>query len=105
MEPLYIILIILGGLILLTLAAAFVCFLMVFYSPARKPVAYDQYDIPEGEIYEEFREDMVSWQKALRAMECEAVEIRSRDGLPRLRLTRLHFTENITNTRRARPLR
>ena len=81
MEPLYIILIILGGLILLTLAAAFVCFLMVFYSPARKPVAYDQYDIPEGEIYEEFREDMVSWQKALRAMECEAVEIRSRDGL------------------------
>lgn len=81
MEPIFVILIILAGIILLCLAAALVCFFMVFYSPSRKPLPEGEYEIPEGDIYEEFRDSMVEWQKALRAMPCENFEIRSRDGL------------------------
>ena len=81
MEPIYIILIIIAALALLIIGVAFVCFLLTFYSPSRKPLAEDEYDIPEGEIYEEFRDDMVRWQKALRRMSFELCEIRSRDGL------------------------
>ena len=40
------------------LIASFVCFMMVFYSPTRKPLGPDEYEIPEGDIYEVFREDM-----------------------------------------------
>lgn len=81
MEVLYIILGILGGLVLLVLIAAFVCFMMAFYSPKRKPLPEGEYEIPDGDIYEEFRCDMIRWQDSLRAMPCEKVEIKSRDGL------------------------
>ena len=81
MDVFYIILISICSLAALTLLGAFVCFLMVFYSPTRKPLPEGEYDIPKGDIYEEFREDMVRWQKQLRKMECEEFEIRSRDGL------------------------
>lgn len=81
MNILYIILISIGSLAALILLGAFICFLMVFYSPKRKPLPEGEYDIPKGDIYEEFREDMVRWQKQLRKMECEEFEIRSRDGL------------------------
>ena len=63
------------------LLASFVCFMMVFYSPKRKPVGPDEYAIPEGEIYEVFREDMIAWTKQIRAMPHEDIEIKSRDGL------------------------
>ncbi len=63
------------------LITSFVCFMMVFYSPKRKPLGPDEYEIPEGEIYEVFREDMIGWTKAIRAMPHEDVEITSHDGL------------------------
>lgn len=81
MSPIYIALIVLGALIFLIFAAALVCFLMVFYSGKRKKLPDGEYDIPDGEIYEEFRTEMVNWQKALRKMDCEEIEITSRDGL------------------------
>lgn len=81
MESLYIIMIILGGLLLLTLVTSLICFMMTFYSPRRKPLLEGEYEIPDGDIYEEFRDAMIEWQKSLRAMPCEQVEIRSRDGL------------------------
>ena len=81
MSPIYIALIVLGALIFLIFAAALVCFLMVFYSGKRKKLPDGEYDIPDGEIYEEFRTEMVNWQKALRKMDCEEMEITSRDGL------------------------
>ena len=81
MSPIYIALIVLGTLIFLIFAAALVCFLMVFYSGKRKKLPDGEYDIPDGEIYEEFRTEMVNWQKALRKMDCEEIEITSRDGL------------------------
>ena len=69
------------ALIAVALITSFVCFMMVFYSPKRKPLGPDEYEIPEGEIYEVFREDMIAWTKAIRAMPQEDVEITSHDGL------------------------
>ncbi len=69
------------GLVLLYLVVVLVCFFKVFYSPRRKPLGEDEYDIPEGEIYEPFREGMIFWIKKYREYPHEDVCITSRDGL------------------------
>ena len=63
------------------LLTSFICYRMVFHSPKRKPLGPDEYEIPEGEIYEVYREDMIEWTKEIRAMPHEDVEIVSHDGL------------------------
>ena len=63
------------------LLTSFICYRMVFHSPKRKPLGPDEYEIPEGEIYEVYREDMIEWTKQIRAMPHEDVEIVSHDGL------------------------
>lgn len=68
-------------LLLLSLITAFVCFRMVFYSPKRKVLGEDEYDIPPGKIYEQYRDEMVGWMKQTRAMKHEDLEIKSFDGL------------------------
>ena len=70
-----------GGIALLALLTAFICFYKVFYSPKRKPLGEDEYEIPEGEIYEVFREDIIAWAKESRALPHEDVSITSFDGL------------------------
>lgn len=60
---------------------AFICFYRVFYSPRRKPLGEDQYEIPQGAIYEPHREEMVAWIKQTRSMPREDMEITSFDGL------------------------
>lgn len=67
------------ALVLLTLAISYVCFRMAFYTD-RKEVR-PEFDIPAGEIYEPFRERMVNWMKATRAMPHEDMTITSFDGL------------------------
>lgn len=71
---------ILLALAALVLLIAFVCFYMAFFVPKHGPVRADDYTIPEGEIYEPFRADMVKWMKEVRAMPREDLYIRSRDG-------------------------
>ena len=63
------------------LITSYVCYRMVFYSPTRRELGEDEYEIPEGDIYEVFREDMVNWTKMTRSYPHEDVEIRSFDGL------------------------
>ena len=70
-----------AGLIALILITSLICFLMVFYSPKRRVLREDEYEIPAGEIYEVYREDMIAWTKQIRCMPHEDVEIRSFDGL------------------------
>ena len=72
------ILIALGAVVLLV---AYLCYRKVFYSPPRTPLKDDEYEIPPGEIYEEYREQMVAWMKETRTMPCERVSITSFDGL------------------------
>lgn len=69
------------GLTFLVLITSFICFLKVFYSPRRRPLGPDEYEIPDGEIYEVYRDDMISWTKEIRALPHENMEIKSFDGL------------------------
>ena len=72
---------VLVALLVIILLISFLCFLKVFYSPKRKVLGADEYEIPPGEIYEPYRDEMVGWMKETRAMEHEDVEIKSFDGL------------------------
>ena len=66
---------------LLVLLGAYICYRMAFYSPKRKVLGPDEFEIPEGEIYEVFREDMIRWARETRALPHEDVQIQSFDGL------------------------
>ena len=70
-----------GGLGLVAIITSLVCFLMVFYSKKRTPLGPDEYEIPEGDIYEVYRDDMVAWTKQIRNMPHEDMSITSFDGL------------------------
>ncbi len=63
----------------LVLLVSYLCFRMAFYA-SRKEVR-PEFDIPEGEIYEPYREQMVQWMKEVRAMPQESFTIQSFDGL------------------------
>ena len=73
-------------LALLTVLIAYICYRMAFYAAPRPAVKSDAIDIPEGEIYEAFREKMEKWALATRALPQEDMTITSFDGL------RLHGT-------------
>lgn len=70
-----------GFLIFSVFLTAFICFYRVFYSPARKKPANDEYEVPEGDIYEPFRAEMIGWVKMTRTMPHEDVSVKSFDGL------------------------
>ena len=72
---------ILPGAALLVLAAAFGCYLYSFYAPPRKPLPPEVIEIPEGEIYEPFREAIENWTREVRAMEHKDFTVTSFDGL------------------------
>ena len=69
-----------GALLLLVLLISFLCYLKAFYAPPRKPMG-EAIEIPDGEIYEAFRESMENWAREVRAMDKEVFSIRSHDGL------------------------
>ena len=71
---------IVAAVLLFVLAASAVCFFLVFYSAPRKDPG-DRIDIPDGEIYEVYREQMEAWVRQTRQMPQEDVSIRSCDGL------------------------
>ena len=81
MLALWIILGVVIVLALVTVLISYLCFRMAFYSPDRPAIPSDAIDIPEGEAYEEFREDMEKWARDLRAMPHEEMSITSFDGL------------------------
>ncbi len=70
------------GFVLIAIAIiAFVCFRMAFYSKKRRPLAEDEFDIPSGEAYAPFHDQMEMWVRQMRAMPHENVSITSYDGL------------------------
>ena len=74
-------LIILLTLAALTLLIAYVCYRMAFYSAPRKPLGPEEYELPEGDIYEPYHEAMIGWTKELRSMPHEDISVTSFDGL------------------------
>lgn len=70
-----------AGLMLAGLVICAICFHMAFYA-SRKPKAdAGEYPIPDGEIYEPYREQMVGWIKEVRQMAHEEFAVKSFDGL------------------------
>lgn len=60
---------------------AYICYRKAFYAPPRKPRDPDVFDLPEGDVYEPFREMMTGFTKRLRKLPYQQFEIRSFDGL------------------------
>ena len=81
MNPLVWLLVFSGSILFITLLTSFICFYKVFYSPKRKILGEDEYEIPDGEIYEVFRDDIIAWTKQARSLAHEDMEITSYDGL------------------------
>ena len=63
------------------LVISYICFRMAFYVKESDKKPKEEYPIPEGKIYEPYREQMVGWMKEVRAMPCQEFHIRSFDGL------------------------
>lgn len=87
---LWTLLLVAGFLLLAALITSYICFYLVFYVPKRKKrptrAEIDAFytaepRIPEGDIYESHREDMIAWTHAIRAMNPKEFSITSRDGL------------------------
>lgn len=70
-----------AAIVLAVLLIAYLCYRIAFYVPKRKPKAADVIEIPEGEIYEPYRESMERWTREVRAMPREEMSITSFDGL------------------------
>ncbi len=70
------------------LAVSYICFRMTFYADRTKevPRAEGEVVLPNGEIYEKFREEITRWTHVMDALPQKEVEIISFDGL-RLRGT------------------
>ena len=86
MHPFYTALIVVGATVLFLAAAAlltaYICFYQVFYATSRqKRGKEEEYPIPEGRIYEPYREKMVEWVKMARSLPHREVSITSHDGL------------------------
>lgn len=76
--------ILLGTLLTLavfTLLISLICFYIAFYNPTSQKIPKEEYPIPQGEIYEPFRDQMVGYIKEARQMPHEDVSITSFDGL------------------------
>ena len=61
--------------------AAVVCHVRMFRSPPRHMPKAGAYDLPEGEEYRPFYNDMRAWTDMIRAYPYKRYEIRSHDGL------------------------
>ncbi len=68
-------------LALIILGIAYLCYRMAFHVKDKHIIGPDEYPIPDGEIYEPYREQMVAWMKEIRALECREFTIESHDGL------------------------
>ena len=76
-----IILSILLALVALVLLISYLCFRMAFYVKEKAILGPNDFPIPDGEIYEPHRPQMVAWMKEVRSLPHQEFTIRSHDGL------------------------
>ena len=81
MEGFWITVAVLAGLVGIFLLTAYICYRMAFYEPNRKGCAQEGPTLPEGDIYEAYREPIMKWATEVRAMPREEMHITSFDGL------------------------
>ena len=81
MERLLILAVAIGVLCLAGLLICYICFRMTFYVRNKDKKSAEEYPIPEGEIYEPWRDKMVAWMKQTRALPHQDFSVTSFDGL------------------------
>lgn len=81
MEILWILIGVAAFLAAAVLLIAYICFRMAFYVPKNRPVETEEYPIPDGEVYEPYREQMTNWIREVRSLPHEDMDITSFDGL------------------------
>lgn len=69
------------GLAFLFMIAVYLCYRFAFYVAPRRNLDEDAIEIPDGEIYEVFRDRMEQWVRETRALPYVDVSITSFDGL------------------------
>ena len=67
--------------VLVVLATSLVCFFKIFYFFRSKKELKEKHPIPEGEVYEAHRDNMVRWIDEAREFPHRELQITSRDGL------------------------
>ncbi|MEE0946574.1 MAG: alpha/beta hydrolase [Acutalibacteraceae bacterium] len=72
--------------ILTVTVISYICFRITFY--ADRNITTEEFSIPEGKIYEPYREIMINWMKEIKDTEKEKYSIKSFDGL---RLTAKYY--------------
>ena len=55
-------------LLTVVLVIAYICYRIAFYAPRKELTQTDEIQIPDGEIYEAFREPMEKWAREVRAI-------------------------------------
>ena len=68
-------------LAVIVLGASYVCYRMAFHVVRKDTPKTDAIEIPEGEIYEVFRNEMETWAREVRALPRQEFSIKSFDGL------------------------
>ncbi|MBQ7045460.1 MAG: hypothetical protein IJN65_03095 [Clostridia bacterium] len=68
-------------LVISVLIISYICFKIAFYAPDRDPATFEESSIPEGEIYEKFRDSMEKWTEETKQMDRELFSITTFDGL------------------------
>ena len=68
-------------LIFAILLTSYICFRMTFFVKEKDKILKSNHEIPPGREYEPYREQMIEWQKQIKAMPHESVSIKSFDGL------------------------
>lgn len=71
----------LPALAVICLIISYICFRMAFYVPHKHIIGPDEYPIPDGDIYEPYREQMVAWMKEIRLLPSQELYTQSHDGL------------------------
>ena len=72
---------ILAVLVVAFFVISYICFRMAFYVPDRKPEDLDAGGIPQGKIYEPYREAIERWTAETRQMPHQQFTIKTFDGL------------------------
>ena len=81
MDTIFVLSSIVIALILLTVFITYICFLIVFYAPRKRPVDPEVLPVPKGKIYEPFHPIMKQWIWESRSLPHEDYYIKSHDGL------------------------
>ena len=81
MEILWILLGVAAFLAAAVLLISYICFRMAFYMKDEDKIPKEEFPIPDGEIYEPYRERMTQWMKETRSLPQEEFWITSYDGL------------------------